>query len=88
MTMKLSNYYIEKKQYDTVIKYLYKLLRMNNYNEEVYELMMKCYFYKGDKVKLTKFYKDVRDTLAKELDVKPSRTTVELFNTLINELNV
>ncbi|MBK1813039.1 response regulator [Clostridium sp. YIM B02505] len=86
MTMKLSNYYIEKKQYDISIRHLYKLLRLNNYNEEVYELMMKCYFYKGDKVKLMKFYKDVRDTLAKELDVKPSKTTVELYNYLIRNL--
>lgn len=86
MTMKLSNYYIESKQHDIAIKYLYKLLRLNNYNEEVYELMMKCYFYKGDKVKLMKFYKDLKDTLAKELDVKPSKTTVELYNYLIKSL--
>ncbi|GFZ33989.1 hypothetical protein CSC2_45150 [Clostridium zeae] len=87
MTIKLSNYYIDKKQYDIAIKYLSRLLRLNTYNEEIYELMMKCYFYKGDKLRLIKFYKDVMDTLENELDVKPSKSTVELYKRLMKDLD-
>lgn len=87
-TMKLAHYYIDKRQYDLAIRYLSKLLQYNTYNEEVYELMMKIYFYKGDRIKLMKFYKDMQETLEKELDVKPRKTTIELYNALINNLGI
>ncbi|WP_446897318.1 response regulator [Clostridium sp. LBM24168] len=79
-------YYMKEKLYNKSEEYLKKAISTSSFDEETYELMMKNYFYLGDKVALVKCYDELNALFKDELHIEPKETTKKLYKALLMKL--
>ncbi|MCH3964404.1 MAG: response regulator [Clostridium sp.] len=82
----IARYYMKEKSYNKSEEYLKKAISKNPFDEEAYELMMKVYFYRGDKVALMKCYDELNAMFKDELHIEPKEATERLYKALLMKL--
>ncbi|MBI3661019.1 tetratricopeptide repeat protein [Candidatus Acetothermia bacterium] len=71
-------------QYRRAIARCHQALRSQEHRESIHRQLMLYYYLAGDQAEALKTYELCRETLAKQLDVEPSRETNELHQQILN----
>ncbi|MHC6178668.1 response regulator [Clostridium sp. JNZ X4-2] len=82
----IAEYYMKVKLYNKSEEYLKKAIEMNPFDEIAHELIMKVYFYMGDRIGLVSHYKKLNTLFKRELHIPPKKSTVELYKNLFVKL--
>lgn len=88
MLDRLSLWAFEQKDYDTAIKYGEQALLKDNCLENIHQRLMICFFQKGNRIKAIQQFQKCKKTLYEELEVKPSKKTVELYEQITKGTNI
>lgn len=76
---KLSNYYSLDGKPDVAIDLCDLILKKDNCREDVHRRLMRCYFRIGQRDKAIRQFNKCTEILKTELELAPSKTTVQLF---------
>ncbi|MDX2030682.1 MAG: BTAD domain-containing putative transcriptional regulator [Blastocatellia bacterium] len=76
---RLSNYYLEQQDYEACLAICTRTLAHDACNEEVHQRLMRCYSLMGHAHLAMRQYHLCRESLARDLNLKPSRETMQLF---------
>ena len=77
--VKLSQKYIEKRQWEAAENILLKAYNLNPFEEAITEKLMELYYITGDKLKAIKHYKSFSVLLKNELNIKPNERLQKLY---------
>ncbi|WP_278335882.1 bacterial transcriptional activator domain-containing protein [Desnuesiella massiliensis] len=83
---KIAEYYIEHKQYHKAEEKLKNMLEINPLDEKGYEMLMRVYYYMGDRIKLSMQYEQLNTLLTKELNLPIRSSTKQLYKKLLLDL--
>ena len=81
---KISENFMLQKFHQKAIRVGEKILEKDNCREDIYRRLMLCYYREGHRDKAIKLFKKCTKILKDELEVKPTKNTIELFR-LIKE---
>lgn len=76
---RLSKYYSLDGKPSTAISLCETILEQDNCRENIHQRLMRCYYRLGQRDKAVKQYHKCVEVLEAELEVEPTRTTVELY---------
>jgi len=76
---------IEKDDFATVETYCRELLALDQFDEEIYRILMQNYFNAGRFDKSIKVYKQLVEMLDEELSISPDEETVQLHNEIVKK---
>ena len=82
---RLSNHYAYDGRPITAINLCKTILEKDNCREDVHQRLMKCYIRLGQRTQALRQFKKCQDTLRTELQVEPTRRTLELLNEIKNQ---
>ncbi len=77
-----SNLFFQLFEYDQAIRAILQLLDKDNYDENAWFFLMKCYLAKGNRVAAVKTYHTCRDSLKKEMNITPDTPIEDLFHSI------
>jgi DNA-binding SARP family transcriptional activator len=75
----LTGFYEIHQEYKKGLVYAQRLLSCDHAAERTHRLMMRLYYYSGNRTQALRQYKVCEDALRTELDVSPSQKTIELY---------
>ena len=78
----LAHWCMDEGSYDQALELCEKALQKDNYYEEIYRLMMKCYSLLGQPARVSQVYQRCAMVLGEELGVEPAAETVALYQEL------
>lgn len=78
----------EESNIDKAIKYLKKLINVDEFNEKAYRKLMEFYHKKGQSAKAIQIYKDLTKILEEELGINPDNKTLNLLQKIKNEKKI
>jgi DNA-binding SARP family transcriptional activator len=76
---RLSNYYSQDGKPSTAASLCETILAKDNCREDIHQRLMRCYCRLEQREKAVKQYRKCVEALEAELDVKPTRATIELY---------
>lgn len=82
ITDRLSNYYLQQKEYTAAVAICQKLLIQDNCHEAAHRRLMHCYLARNQRHLAVRQYQECCEILRAELGVVPSRETEALFQSL------
>jgi DNA-binding SARP family transcriptional activator len=85
MLNKLLGYCEEHNDFEVGISIGDRILSVDNVSELAHRKMMKLYYLAGDRTSALRQYARCRQALADELGVRPSRSTIELYEQICND---
>ncbi|KUO76915.1 MAG: hypothetical protein APF77_21795 [Clostridia bacterium BRH_c25] len=80
--IKLSQQYIEKKQFDKAESKLAKAYVKNPYEETITELLLRLYMKTGEKSKAVRHFNSYIKLLKEDLDIKPNDKLYEIYQSI------
>ena len=87
MALSCSRFFLNSQEYpESAEIWVEKVLQWDNCNEQGYLLLMKIATKKKDKIRLTRIYKRIEDTLLKEISCSPSSQIQELYKNLLSSI--
>ncbi|WP_419875843.1 response regulator [Candidatus Pristimantibacillus sp. PTI5] len=86
-TQRLSVSLLQSGEVNTAIRLLLKLMAHNEIDEESFMLLMKAWAMQDNKEALVKNYSQFSDILHREIGIKPSSETADLYKKLLSGLN-
>jgi LuxR family maltose regulon positive regulatory protein len=81
----LAHWCTDEGLHDEALELCEKALQKDNYYEEIYRLMMRCYHLLGQPPRVTQVYQRCATVLGEELGVEPAAETVALYQELMAE---
>jgi LuxR family maltose regulon positive regulatory protein len=78
----LAHWCMDEGSYDQALELCEKALQKDNYYEEIYRLMMKCYSLLGQPARVSQVYQRCATVLGEELGIEPAAETVALYQEL------
>lgn len=82
----IGRYFIGKKSYERAEEFLQRSVRADPFNEEAVSLLLKVYFFTGNKEKLADCYAELKAVLRKDLGIAPKAETARLYVDLLRKL--
>lgn len=82
---KLSEEYVNLKQYNQAILPLKKLIKIDPLHEELYYRLIKLYALSGHRIAAMEVYQQLKKTLREELNISPMKETQTLFKLISAE---
>ncbi len=76
-------YYIQRNNYTAAEKILREILNKSPLDEAAHELLLKCFFVKGDQVAFITHYQLVRDIFKAELGIEPGKQIQALYKSVM-----
>lgn len=84
---KVATYSMNRDNYENAEVYLKECLKLDPYDEEIVELLMKTYYLTGKRHEMKKVYNQLEVILKEELNVKPSESLQNIYKEMrINNL--
>jgi len=80
---KLADYALDMRQYEESIIYCQKIITKDNFREDAYRRLMRCYSRLGSRNRALKWYEIVCRAIRTGLDTTPDAETVELYQRLV-----
>lgn len=77
----------KNKNYDKVEQYCKLLIKIDEFNEEVYRILIDCYKEQGKFNNAIKAYNKISDILSKELSISPDDKTTKVFKEVLDLMN-
>jgi len=84
---KLSSYYCLNGKVETAIDLCNKIIEIDNYREDIYQRLMKCYYKIGQQDKALEQYQQCVEVLKSELQVTPTKATIRLYEEIKEHIN-
>jgi DNA-binding SARP family transcriptional activator len=82
---RLSRYYFDEERYAICIQTCQKILTKDNFREDAYRRLMRCYCRQGQRPLALRQYQLCTEVLARELGVPPAQETTALYQHIRNE---
>jgi two-component SAPR family response regulator len=82
---KLADHLLDENDYEESIIYCQKIIARDHCREDAYRRLMRCYSRLGNRSRAMRWYDICRDSIKKELDTVPERSTVELYKLISND---
>jgi DNA-binding SARP family transcriptional activator len=82
---RLSHHYAVTGQFATAVALCDAILQRDNCREDVHRRLMRCYYQSGKRCEAIKQFQRCAESLLKELDVAPSKATLELIDRIRKE---
>jgi DNA-binding SARP family transcriptional activator len=79
MLEKLIRYCLDQRAYQRGIDYAGRVLRLDRAHERSHQQLMRLHYYNGDRTAALRQFERCRAALREELDVEPSRQTIQLY---------
>jgi two-component SAPR family response regulator len=83
---KLASYFINHKNYDKAETFLEEYVKMEAYDEDVAELLIRTYYFTKKRREMISFYCNVERILLEELGIKPRKSLCNLYEELIMKI--
>lgn len=83
---KLASYYIRLERYTKAVKYLEEYIKTEPYNEDVAELLIRAYYFTGNRREMIDIYSNLKEILKEELGVCPRESLERTYKELILKL--
>lgn len=77
----------KNKNYDRVEEYCKLLIKIDEFNEEAYRILIDCYKEQGKFNNAIKAYNKISDVLSKELSISPDDKTIKVFKETLDLMN-
>jgi PAS domain S-box-containing protein len=77
--LSLARYYFYKLDYPACKNVLFQMIKVDNLNEKIHELLLKVYILENDYESFLTYYDYLKDLLQSELDVSPSQTIQNMY---------
>ncbi|WP_069997192.1 response regulator [Cellulosilyticum sp. I15G10I2] len=79
--------YLERGYYEAAEAKILRLLSLQPWDEDAYDLLISVYFRAGERIKLINTYKNLVEVLKEELNLEPRPSTKHLFEGFIKQLS-
>lgn len=76
---RLSKYYSQEGKHSTAISLCETILEQDNCREDIHQRLIRCYYKLGQRDKAVKQFRKCAEVLKTELEVEPTRATIELY---------
>jgi two-component SAPR family response regulator len=76
---KMSESYMSHNNYQEAIQFCDRVIKKDNCREDIYRRLMLCYYRIGQRANALKWYRRCTKALKSELEVEPTKITVELY---------
>ena len=83
---KIASYYIRLENYQEAVKYLEEYIKVEPYDEDVTELLIRTYYFIGKRREMTKVYRNLQTILQEELGVHPRESLEKTYEELLVKL--
>lgn len=83
---KIASYYIKQENYNKVETYLEECIKVEPYDEDVVELLIRTYYFTRKRREMTNLYSNLEKILLEELNVAPRESLRSLYEELWNKL--
>ena len=84
---KVATYFMNRDNYKKAEVYLLECVKLDPYDEDIVELLMKTYYFTGKRFEMKKVYNQLEDILKEELNVKPSESLQNIYREMrVNNL--